>query len=275
MQPAQSNFHSPFAAETAKPPQRSLADEPVATIRVDAPTESGSIVGPPHRPISPDRSANPNASRPASGRIRGERSPRQTPEPTNKQSLHSNSRNEHKKNFEAHTNADSPKPSSAAVENHPAEEQQTELDWRSAHAADISRILDQRLFELERRERLLNSRTSQLAQQERMFRLWANDARQEIERKSRQLSQLESELIRRSDDLRWLLVHGEKFESGELRANAGGEEHDFRCTRGDQKSMDESRNHKTCDSTLEDELRTQVKAMEFEAEVDGVRRINL
>jgi hypothetical protein len=39
--------------------------------------------------------------------------------------------------------------------------------------------------------------------------------------------------------------------------------------------MDESRNHKTCDSTIEDELRTQVKAMEFEAEVDGVRRINL
>ena len=275
MQPSQNDFPSSSAAETTKPPTRSLADEPLVTIRVDAPTESGSIIGPPHRPISPVRSASTNSSRPASGRIRGERSPRQTPDTADKESLLPNSKNENRKSFEAQAGTESLKSLSADVENPSAEEQYSELDWRSAHAADISHVLDQRFFELERRERLLNRRASQLAQQERMFRLWANDTRQEIERKRRELSQLESELIRRSDDLRWLLVHGENFDSVELRAAAGGEEHDFRCHRSDQKSMTESWNCQTEESTIEDELRTELKAMEFEAKVDGVRRINL
>jgi|GEM_PF-2483870 len=275
MQPAQSDLTSPFANETAKPPLRSLAGEPVATFRVDAPTESGNIISPPHHPISPVRPANPNSPRPASGRIRGERSPRQTPERVDKESLHSISGSENEKSVEAQTDSESMKSFAAVAEPPSAGEQTWEMDWRSAHAADISRILDQRFFELERRECLLNRRASQLSQQERMFRLWANDNRQEIERKRRELAHLESELMRRSDDLRWLLVHGEKFDSGELRGTSGGEEHDFRCTRGDQKNTIESRNHKSDESTIEDDLRTEVKAMEFEAKVDGVRRINL
>lgn len=217
-------------AEASPQPRRivqsslSSVDESKGSFRIDTPDEASRIVKAPHTPI--------HSARPSATRIRGERPtpPESAPEqrsnavPTEKSSARSlpesplaplTETSAPTPPFTESSTSESTSKASATQANFDstATEPISDLDWSSLHVEDLTRVLDQRLFEIERRERAANRRAAQLAQQERMFRLWANDARQELDRKRRELEQFEADLIQRSHDLRWLLVYGDRFES--------------------------------------------------------------
>jgi len=255
--------NTPPQIDRSTTPNRVSNDDSAATIRVDAPPESSSFIKAPHGPLG--------TTSPRPSRIRGER-----PKPPETQSLGvvvevdsaiSNEPPQREPLGQAH-NASTPR----IDEQLDSSEASQELNWGVLHAEDIARVLDQRLFEIERRERLLNRRANQISQQERMFRLWANDTRQELERKRRELQQLESELTQRGHDLRWLLVHGDQFDSVEKSLpgvmlnddyNLGPKPSPARA--GRVPAQKEA-------SSLEEELKTQIEDMEFGSSSDGLRR---
>jgi hypothetical protein len=74
------------------------------------------------------------------------------------------------------------------------------------HAENIAEILEKRLYEVERREQLLNRRAAQLAMDERKFRLWAHEEKMLLRQQQREHAVRQEELNRRSADLRWLLL---------------------------------------------------------------------
>lgn len=273
MQPTSSGVNSPPQIERTALPNRVAHDDSAATIRVDAPDSSGFIKAP-HGPVSPVRSGT--------GRVRGER-PKSNPALTEtdeglESTYHGTTRsNQSSAAFAAegfsvpaeHTQAEQ-----GAAEQGAADDLSSELNWSVLHAEDIARVLDQRLFEVERREKMLNRRASQISQQERMFRLWANDTRFELEKKRRELQQFESELIQRSHDLRWLLVHGDQFHSGELAANSDAQRNDFDCVRNVGDSQQKHRQVGVDPNLLEEELQSQIRDLEFGNGKDGVRRLN-
>lgn len=149
-------------------------------------------VNAPHLALSSKRSATP--------RIRGER-------PKQEQSLDLPTVNVQEKD------EDTRSPESQQVldlDSQPAE--RADLDWKNLQAEDIAQILERRLNEIERRERSLNRRAYVLAQQERMFRLWANEQRMTLNHQSQELQNRQRELQQRSSDLRWLLVFGDQID---------------------------------------------------------------
>ena len=237
-------------------PNRATSDDSTSTIRVDAPTDSSNVVKAPHGPVTLNRSA--------STRIRGERPPATPTATSNSVGIVSELDTSDSGAAESSNNAtESAGQKLGPQTNLPTDDAfNTETNWGALHAEDISRILDQRLFEVERRERLLNRRAAQVAQQERMFRLWANDTRFELDRKRRELQQFESELTQRSHDLRWLLVHGEQFDSSELASRSAEHDQAF--------ESDLKRNSKT----IEEDLYSQIEELELKREADGVRRVN-
>lgn len=273
MQPTSSGNNTPLQTERTAKPTRIVNDDLASTIRVDAPSDAASPINAPHGPVLPSRSAP--------GRARGERpKPPATPEEN--------------RGKEAVSSTDSPSTTSPKLDSSKpislndslaeaadpdAHALDQELDWKALHAEDISRVLDQRLFEVERRERLLNRRAAQISQQERMFRLWANETRQELERKRRELQQYEAELIQRSNDVRWLLVHGERFDdadqsaslSSDVSSNYNG---DFRCSRSETSHFEKRLPTQNTGGALEEELKTQIEELEFARGKDGVRRLH-
>lgn len=255
MQPTSSSVNTPPIVDRTVVPNRATSDDSTSTIRVDAATDSSNIVKAPHGPVALNRSA--------STRIRGER-PQATSTATSNSVGILNELDTREREAETSNKAtESARQKLGVDSNGPADDAfNIETNWGVLHAEDISRILDQRLFEVERRERLLNRRAAQVAQQERMFRLWANDTRFELARKRRELQQFESELIQRSHDLRWLLVHGEQFDSSELASRSTQE--DTAIESGLKRNA----------KTIEEELYSQIEDLEFEREVDGVRRVN-
>lgn len=263
MQPTSSGVNTPPQIERTLLPNRVPNDDSAATIRVDAP-DSSSVIKAPHGPVSSVRSG--------SGRVRGER-PKSTaasdgthglPQQTIQESSHKSPGSMESSESEF----------AVRVESGIEEDSISDLNWSVLHAEDISRVLDQRLFEVERKERMLNRRAAQISQQERMFRLWANDTRFELERKRRELQQFESVLIQRSHDLRWLLVHGDQFESGEMSARHESQSRDFDCVRNDAGSQPKHPKANTNPASLEEELRSQIEELEFGSGKDDVRRLN-
>lgn len=81
-----------------------------------------------------------------------------------------------------------------------------EFSWQTLHAENIAEILEKRLYEVERREHLLNRRAAQLAMEERKFRLWAHEEKMLLRQQQREYAIRQEELNRRSADLRWLLM---------------------------------------------------------------------
>jgi hypothetical protein len=256
MQPTSSSVNTPPTVDRTVMPNRATSDDSTSTLRVDAPTDLSNIVKAPHGPVALNRSA--------STRIRGER-PHATPLASSS-SAGSVSELDTPDSEAAETSSnamESAGPKLGSQTHLPTDDSlSTETNWGTLHAEDISRILDQRLFEVERRERLLNRRAAQVAQQERMFRLWANDTRFELERKRRELQQFESELTQRSHDLRWLLVHGEQFDSSELASRSAQHDQAF--------ESDLKRDRKS----IEEDLYSQIEELELKREADGVRRVN-
>lgn len=261
MQPTSSSVNTPPTVDRTVVPNRATSDDSTSTIRVDAAIDSSNIVKAPHGPVALNRSA--------STRIRGER-PQATSTATSNSVGIVNELDTRDSEAETSNNATTSNKATESARlklgvdsNGPIDDAfNIETNWGVLHAEDISRILDQRLFEVERRERLLNRRAAQVAQQERMFRLWANDTRFELERKRRELQQFESELTQRSHDLRWLLVHGEQFDSSELASRSARE--DAAIESGLKRNA----------KTIEEELYSQIEELEFEREVDVVRRVN-
>jgi hypothetical protein len=90
-----------------------------------------------------------------------------------------------------------------------------ESSWQTLHAENIAEILQTRLYEVERREHLLNRRAAQLAMEERKFRLWAHEEKMLLRQQKREHAIRQEELNRRSADLRWLLLM-EDTRQGEL-----------------------------------------------------------
>lgn len=267
MQPTSSGNNTPLQTERTAKPTRIVNDDLASTIRVDAPSDAASPINAPHGPVFPNRSAP--------GRVRGERpKPPISPE----ENLASDVIGDRNSSSASPPILESPKsvsPNSSFVD--AADSEPQELDWKTLQAEDISRVLDQRLFEVERRERLLNRRATQVSQQERMFRLWANETRQELERKRRELQQFEAELIQRSNDVRWLLVHGERFDDADLSASVNGNfsddyKSDFHCTRTEPHQIPKQRPLANSGRALEEELKTQIEELEFARDKDGVRR---
>lgn len=272
MQPTSSGNNIPLQTERTAKPTRIVNDDLASTIRVDAPSDAASPINAPHGPVLPNRSTP--------GRARGER-----PKPAT--SSEENRRSDTLGDSDS-SSTSSPKMDSAKTvspqgrltdaADDEAHELAQELDWKALHAEDISRVLDQRLFEVERRERLLNRRAAQISQQERMFRLWANETRQELERKRRELQQFEAELIQRSNDVRWLLVHGERFDDADQPAALStdvGENYsgDFRCSRTETSHVTRQSPIPKAGRAVEEELKSQIEELEFARGKDGVRRL--
>jgi hypothetical protein len=82
----------------------------------------------------------------------------------------------------------------------------SDVSWHALHAENIAEILEKRLYEVERREHLLNRRAAQLAMEERKFRLWAHEEKMLLRQQQREYAVRQEELNRRSADLRWLLL---------------------------------------------------------------------
>lgn len=263
MQPTSSGVNTPPQIDRSTTPNRVSSEDSAATIRVDAPPESSSFIKAPHGPLG---TAGPRQSR-----VRGER-----PKPPESQSqstpneMEAAGSNEplHREDFRRAHNASTQR----LDEHHDSQETSQELNWGVLHAEDIARVLDQRLFEIERRERLLNRRANQISQQERMFRLWANDTRQELERKRRELQQLESDLIQRGHDLRWLLVHGDQFDSVEKSSPGERPNDDYNLAPNPSAARSGRVPAQKESGSLEEELKNQIEEMEFGSSRDGMRR---
>ena len=254
MQPTKSEPSLSQPAERAIPVNRP-SDESSTTLRVDAPPSSTHRVHAPHRPIGPTR--QPGTSRP-----RGERLPDSTAQNRN------NLPNDFgRAEFESGNEPDLDPIKST---NHDvAGDEAGDLNWAALQAEDIARILDQRLQEVERRERMLNRRAAQIAQHERMFRLWSHDQRHEIERKQRELKHREIELNQRSSDLRWLLVYGDQFcaeNNNDLATNSIAAPH---FSSPNPASLDRFNK-----ADPESELYVEVNQLEFNTDRDGIRRVD-
>ena len=260
MQPTSSGVNTPPQIDRSTTPNRVSNEDSAATIRVDAPPDPASFIKAPHGPLG-----TPGA-RP--GRVRGERpKPQEAPSqsaPNESEAAGSNAPL-HRDEFRQAQNASTQR----LDEHHDSQEASQELNWGVLHAEDIARVLDQRLFEIERRERLLNRRANQISQQERMFRLWANDTRQELERKRRELQQLESDLIQRGHDLRWLLVHGDQFDSVEKSLPGDMLNDDYNLSSKPRSGRVPAQKE---GGSLEEELKNQIEEMEFGSSSDGMRR---
>ena len=102
-----------------------------------------------------------------------------------------------------------------------------------------------------------------------MFRLWANDTRQELERKRRELQQLESDLIQRGHDLRWLLVHGDQFDSVEKSLPSDMQYDDYNLSSKPRSGRVPAQKE---GGSLEEELKNQIEELEFGSSSDGMRR---
>jgi|688.fasta_scaffold01264_2 hypothetical protein len=89
----------------------------------------------------------------------------------------------------------------------------SDLLWHALHAENIAEILEKRLYEVERREHLLNRRAAQLAMEERKFRLWAHEEKMLLRQQQREHAVRQEELNRRSADLRWLLLMEDNFQT--------------------------------------------------------------
>ena len=254
MQPTKSEPSLLQPAERAIPATR-LSDESSTTLRVDAPPSAPHRVHAPHRPIGPTR--QPSTSRP-----RGERLPESTAQ----------NRSKLPNDFGTADWASVKEPELNPLKNpnhDSAGDEASDLNWVALQAEDIARILDQRLQDVERRERMLNRRAAQIAQHERMFRLWSNDQRHEIERKHRELKHREIELNQRSSDLRWLLVYGDQYcaeNNHDLGINSIP---DPRFTNVNPAGLD-----RFAEAEPECELYAEVNQLDFGTDRDGIRRFD-
>ncbi len=182
MQPTKSEPSLSQSAERAIPASR-LSDESSTTLRVDAPPSTSNRVLGPHRPIGPSR--QPGTARPRGERPLDSQFELRHKRPNDVGPLDLGSGKEPELN---------PKNPTRDV----VEDETCDLNWAALQAENIARILEQRLQEVERRESMLNRRAALIAQQERMFRLWPNDQRLEIERLQRELKYREAALNQRS-----------------------------------------------------------------------------
>jgi hypothetical protein len=219
------------------------ATEPSLAYRIDSGVAIGYTVNAPHHAPSSKRSVPP--------RIRGER-------PKQEQGLDLPPISDQGK-------AEDPQPPETQrvldIDSQPAE--RADLDWKNLQAEDIAQILERRLNEIERRERLLNRRAIILAQQERMFRLWANEQRMALNHQSQELQNRQRELQQRSSDLRWLLVFGDQVDCRDSLSMQSSD-----ATQSSPETDDSSRA-----SLNEMELWSSSIAHEFREDSFGIRRL--
>lgn len=253
MQPTKSEPSLSQSAERAIPASR-LSDESSTTLRVDAPPSTSNRVHAPHRPIGPARqpgTARPRAERPAESpaELRDNR-----PNDVDPKDLGTAKEPELNRKNPGHD---------------VVQDETYDLNWATLQAENIARILEQRLQEVERRERMLNRRAALIAQQERMFRLWSNDQRLEMERLQRELKHREAALNQRSSDLRWLLVYGDQFCSespSDLGTNSVAAPHFA--------NHDPDNFRRFNDEKRESELFFEMKQLEFMTDQEGIRRLD-
>lgn len=141
-----------------------------------------------------------------------------------------------------------------------------DLPWHALHAENIAEVLEKRLYEVERREHLLNRRAALLAMEERKFRLWAHEEKMLLRQQQREHAVRQEELNRRSADLRWLLLMEDTIQTENER--------DFVSQHNSQTNTNESTNSLKLDASSEffENFCERFEEL-FQEDSQGIRRL--